>query len=69
VPFDFYNDPSDHSHYWDNALDALIGVENKGRSRDLLPFQADDLALPRPKAQSGELAGESGRCIKAADRL
>jgi hypothetical protein len=58
--------PSDHSHYWDNAL---IGVENKGRSRDLPPLQADDLALSRPKAQTGELAGESGGCIKAADRL
>ena len=51
-------------HYLENALDALIG-EKQSRFRDLLALRADRT----PKAQTSELAGESGGCIEAAGRL
>ena len=39
------------------------------RSGHLLPLRADDLALSRPEAETGELAAEGGGCAQAADRL
>ena len=61
--------PDYRKHYWDNVLDTLIGIKNKYIPETFFRFGQMNFALSRPKAQTGELAGESGGCIEAADRL